>query len=226
MAVVRHEANDEEIVLGVLGAIERDPAVTQRSVASELGIALGLANAYLKRCVRKGLIKVGEAPARRYAYYLTPQGFAEKTRLTGLYLAHSFSFFRRARMQCSEQFAMAAARGHRRLLLLGDSDLSAIANLVGSEQAVEIVGTIPASSNPRTLKASAKAVGAVDAVMITAIENAPAVHAAACAVFGADAVYAPTLLRISVAQANRPNGANGANGAHGTNGAHARGSHP
>ena len=43
------EASDE-IVLGVLDAVERDPSVTQRSVARELGIALGLANAYLRRC--------------------------------------------------------------------------------------------------------------------------------------------------------------------------------
>ena len=53
---------EDAIVLGVLDAIERNPSVTQRSVARELGIALGLANAYLKRCIRKGLIKVGKFP--------------------------------------------------------------------------------------------------------------------------------------------------------------------
>ena len=52
--------------------------MTRRSLARELGIALGLANAYLKRCAKKGLIKIAQAPANRYAYYLTPQGFARK----------------------------------------------------------------------------------------------------------------------------------------------------
>ena len=47
------EGESEEIVLAVLNAVERDHQITQRSVAQELGIALGLANAYLKRCVRK-----------------------------------------------------------------------------------------------------------------------------------------------------------------------------
>src|SRR5438105_15459112 len=93
----QRDPENEDIVLGVLDVVERDPSVTQRSVARELGIALGLANAYLKRCVRKGLIKVSQVPRRRYAYFLTPQGFAEKSRLTATYLAHSFSFFRRAR---------------------------------------------------------------------------------------------------------------------------------
>ena len=64
-------------------------------------IALGLANAYLRRCVRNGLVKMSQVPLNRYAYYLTPQGFAEKSRLTAEYLAVSFNFFRRARGDCS-----------------------------------------------------------------------------------------------------------------------------
>ena len=68
----------DETLLGVLNVIERDSQTSQRLISSELGVALGLANAYLKRCVRKGLIKISQVPRRRYAYYLTPQGFAEK----------------------------------------------------------------------------------------------------------------------------------------------------
>src|SRR5215475_8860129 len=107
---------ENEILLGVLDLVERDPALTQRSVAKELGIALGLANAYLKRCIHKGLIKVSQVPRRRYAYYLTPQGFSEKSRLTASYLAYSFSFFRKAREQCGELLALAAARGQHRVV--------------------------------------------------------------------------------------------------------------
>ena len=73
---------DARIVLGLLESVERDGAQSQRRIAADLGIALGLVNAYVKRCVRKGLLKVSEAPARRYVYYLTPQGFAEKSKLT------------------------------------------------------------------------------------------------------------------------------------------------
>src|SRR5829696_7987799 len=100
-----NEAGDDRILLGLLESVERDGAQSQRRIAEELGIALGLVNAYLKRCVKKGLVKVSEAPARRYAYYLTPQGFAEKSRLTVDYLSSSFSFFRRARSDCSHILA-------------------------------------------------------------------------------------------------------------------------
>lgn len=196
----RRESSNEEIVLGLLGAIERDPAVTQRSVANELGIALGLANAYLKRCVRKGLVKVGQAPARRYTYYLTPTGFAEKSRLTASYLAHSFSFFRRARAQCSEVLTAAAARGQHRIALIGKSDLAEIAGLVAREHGVEIVGVISASADWKRLAASLNALAPpADAAVVTTIEKPSEAYAAACKVMGPERVYVPALLRIATA---------------------------
>ena len=200
---VRRETSDDAIMLELLDAVERDPAVTQRSVARELGIALGLANAYLKRCVRKGLIKVSTTPARRYAYYLTPQGFAEKSQLTARYLANSFSFFRRARTQCAELFAVAAARGQRRLALIGDGDLAEIARLVAREHAVEIVDILALPAGVARLDLDAQ----IDAVMITALSDARAVYDAALAAFGAERVHVPALLRLHAAAAAAPNGA-------------------
>ena len=89
---------DERVVLGLLESVEQDGATSQRRLAAELGIAVGLVNAYLNRCIQKGLVKVSQAPARRYAYYLTPQGFVEKSRLSLEYLAYSFRFFRQAKL--------------------------------------------------------------------------------------------------------------------------------
>src|SRR5271154_6921509 len=110
---------NERIVLDLLSSVETDGARSQRRIAAELGVALGLVNAYLKRCVKKGLVKVNDAPARRYAYYLTPQGFAEKSRLTVQYLSDSFSFFRKAKGDCIRVLDEAAARGFKRLVLAG-----------------------------------------------------------------------------------------------------------
>src|SRR6266568_5049556 len=120
------EIEKSRIMLGLLESVGRDGGQTQRRLASELGIALGLVNAYLKRCIKKGLVKVSEAPARRYAYYLTPQGFAEKSRLTIEYFSYSFSFFRQARADCSAAIAAAKGRGWSRVALAGVSDLAEI----------------------------------------------------------------------------------------------------
>src|SRR3977135_2721251 len=94
------EAEKTRIMLGLLESVERGGEQSQRRLATELGVALGLVNAYLKRCVNKGMVKVSEAPARRYAYYLTPHGFTEKSRLTVEYLSASLSLFRQGKKDC------------------------------------------------------------------------------------------------------------------------------
>ena len=136
--------DSDEITLGLLNAVEANSTITQRSVAQELGIALGLANAYLKRCARKGLIKVTQIPANRYAYYLTPKGFAEKSRLTASYLSISFNFFRAARNDLAEEFDRCRTRGWRRVALAGAGDLAEIATLCAADAVIALVGVLDA----------------------------------------------------------------------------------
>ena len=94
-----------DMTLGLLSAVEADSGITQRTLASELGVALGLTNSYFKKCIDKGLVKIQQVPANRYAYYLTPRGFSEKSRLTAEYLNSSFSFYRRAKNDLSKIMA-------------------------------------------------------------------------------------------------------------------------
>ena len=137
---------DDELVLELLDAIGKQSDLSQRHLARQLGVALGLANSYLKRCIRKGYVKIKAAPANRYLYYLTPKGFAEKSRLTAKYLSYSFAFYRRASTSCAEVFQQCAARGWRRVVLCGISDLAEIASLQATEAQIEIV----AIYDPRT----------------------------------------------------------------------------
>jgi len=188
----------DEIVLRMLDAVENDPVISQRSVANELGIALGLVNAYLRRCVRKGLIKVGQIPRRRYAYYLTPKGFAEKSRLTARYLSQSFAFFRRARAECATLFTDTLAKGQRRFVLIGDGELSEIAMLVAREFPVEIVGIVKASEDAAQLKSEVCKLGPFDAIIVTSLVGPREVFRASKEAFGATPVHAPALLRVRV----------------------------
>lgn len=132
---------EDALTLEILDAIEKKDDVSQRHLASEMGVALGLANSYLKRCVRKGYIKVTQAPANRYLYYLTPKGFAEKSRLTAQYLSRSLSFYRKAGESCRRVFESCERNGWQRVLLCGVSDLAEIATIRASEhQQLTIVG--------------------------------------------------------------------------------------
>ena len=129
-------------MLGLLESVEQDGATSQRRLAADLGIAVGLVNAYLNRCIQKGLVKVAQAPARRYAYYLTPQGFVEKSRLSLEYLSYSLKFFRQAKLDCLNAFEAAHARGFSRVALDGVSDIAEIATICARETKIEIVAIV------------------------------------------------------------------------------------
>ena len=196
------ESDNARIVLGLLESVERDGAQSQRKLASDLGIALGLVNAYLKRCVKKGLLKIGEVPPRRYAYYLTPHGFAEKSRLTVEYLSNSFSFFRRAREDCSSVLKAAHARGWNRIALIGVSDLAEVATICALEQGITIVAVVDAEATRdrfvgipvvRSLDAVP---GGFDALVITDLASTRETMKAALTAFEAERVFVPVLLRM------------------------------
>ena len=196
------ESENARIVLGLLESVERDGAQSQRALASDLGIALGLVNAYLKRCVKKGLVKIGQAPARRYAYYLTPYGFAEKSRLTVEYLSSSFSFFRRARQDCSFVLRAAHAQGWNRVALVGVSDLAEIATICALEQGVTIVVVVdPKAQSDRFVGAPVVASfnvvpGGFDALVVTDLEATRETVNAALTVLEAERVFVPALLGV------------------------------
>jgi DNA-binding MarR family transcriptional regulator len=177
-----NEAENARVMLGLLESVERDGGQSQRRLASDLGIALGLVNAYLKRCIKKGLVKVGQAPARRYAYYLTPQGFAEKSRLTLEYLTDSFSFFRQARTDCSEVFATAHACGFARVVVAGVAVVDV--NAAGKT----FVG-LPAVPDYA-------AAGPFDAIVVTDLRSPRTTFDDAVARVGSDRVLVPKLLGL------------------------------
>jgi DNA-binding MarR family transcriptional regulator len=195
---------DERIVLDLLNSVD-DGAQSQRRIAEELGIALGLVNAYLKRCIKKGLVKVGQAPARRYAYYLTPQGFAEKSRLTVDYLSSSFSFFRRARSDCAKVLAeVVASRSSGVALLAGISDLAEIAIICALDSNITIAAVVDPKANVTSFMGvpvvtSFDAVTAtIGAVIVTDLSAPYQTFDGAVGRFGLDHVWSPALLGLRV----------------------------
>ena len=205
-----HDAEDRavsseyetRITLGLLNAVEANSAVTQRSVARDLGIALGLANAYLKRCVRKGLVKVQQVPANRYAYYLTPQGFAEKSQLTAEYLSISFRFFRRAREECAVVFEDCVDRGWDKVVLAGADDLGEIAFLCATDMRLTVVAFHDTNANRSEylglpVAAHLEDLPPFDAVVVTDFRTPQAIFDALIKAIPAERVLAPALLAIT-----------------------------
>jgi DNA-binding MarR family transcriptional regulator len=205
--IQRPAVEDDKIILGLLESVERDGGQSQRRLASELGIALGLVNAYVRRCVKKGLVKVRAAPTRRYAYYLTPQGFAEKSRLTVEYLSHSFSFFRQARVECARVLVDARRQGWSRVVLAGVSDLAEIARICALEEGIEIISVVDPNASVATfvglpVVASFDAVqGSFDVVVVTDLRAARQMYDYAAKHVAADRILVPSLLGLVIVPA-------------------------
>ncbi len=193
---------EAEITLGLLNAVHEDRRLTQRSAASRLGIALGLTNAYLKRCVTKGLIKIQQVPPNRYAYYLTPKGFAEKSRLTGEFFSQSFRFFRVARSQYSDLLGAAASRGWRRAALCGVGELSEVAAICAADVSIELVGVVDLPPTGRQRHAglpvlpNLAAAGEIDGVILTDFQQAQPTYDALCSDLAPERVLVPPMLSV------------------------------
>lgn len=138
---------ESQLTLELLEAIDLKDDISQRHLAQEMGVALGLANSYLKRCVKKGWIKMTTAPANRYLYYLTPTGFAEKARLTSEFLSTSLALFRQSGDDYGEVYESCIAKGSKQVLFAGLSDLTEIAYLRSLQCDVEVVAVYQPNSN-------------------------------------------------------------------------------
>ena len=187
-------------MLALLSALDDKGDTTQRSIASRAGVALGLANSLIKRCVRKGLVKISEAPARRYVYYLTPEGFAEKARLTAEYLSSSLDFYRQARREYAELYKIAARRGWHRVALAGGGELAEIALLstAGCTLDFVVIDGSGSSVHGRPAAASLAAAGPVDGVILSDAADAQRHYRRLAAEVGAARVLCPNFLRVSV----------------------------
>lgn len=207
--------------LDLLTSLESGKVVTQGTISKRIGVSIGMINALLKRAVLKGYVKVKAAPYKRYAYYLTPKGFSEKSRLVAEYLEISLSFFRQARQEYAELFERARHSGLRRVALIGSGELAEIASLAAREADIEMVAVIDRTTNREKvfgvpvvkdlaelqggaeLRDGAELQG-VDALVITDAKAPQAVFDGLAESFDDQRILAPQLLRITRAQPSDP----------------------
>ena len=90
--------SDEKYTLAALKLLEKNPELTQRELAVELGLSLGKTHYVLKSLVDIGLVKVANFQRSDnkwgYAYLLTPRGIAEKAAITVRFLARKQEEFK------------------------------------------------------------------------------------------------------------------------------------
>lgn len=128
--------------LKILQEVEREHPPSQRDLARELNISLGLVNSFIKRLAKKGYFKITMIPKNRIKYILTPKGAAEKTRLTYEYIQHSYKLYKDARQKLRDLFLKLERQGVTRLVFYGASDLAEIAYVSLQETQIKLIAVV------------------------------------------------------------------------------------
>lgn len=126
----------------LMNELESGEAVSQRELAGRLGIAVGLVNSYLKNFVAKGYVRVKNYPRNRYAYLLTPKGFAEKSRLAFQHLNYFTSLYTTTRQEYLELFRRLKVEGVEEVVFCGVDEVAEIAYLSLQEAGLKLAAVI------------------------------------------------------------------------------------
>ncbi|MDR3578458.1 MAG: winged helix-turn-helix transcriptional regulator [Oryzomonas sp.] len=126
----------------ILSEITGEEPLSQRELSRRLGVAVGLVNSYLKNLVAKGYVRVKNFPRNRYAYLLTPQGLAEKSRLAYQHLSYFTSLYTAARQDYLDLFRRLEAAGVREIAFCGVDEVAEVAYLSLQETGLKLVAVM------------------------------------------------------------------------------------
>ena len=131
---------DELRTLKLLEAIDSGVPPTQRELARDLNISLGLVNAFIKRLAKKGYFKITTIPKKRAKYLLTPKGALEKSRLTYEYIRYSVGFYREIKEILVNLFGRLEKEGVERIALYGCGEVAELAHLFLQNTSIKLGG--------------------------------------------------------------------------------------
>ena len=128
--------------LNLLQELEKNPIISQRELSNKFGIALGVTNACLKRMVRRGWIRIMGFNHRKIGYYLTPKGFAEKTKLTLHLISWTVQHYSALKEIIGRKFLEMQNSGVEHIVFYGVSDEMEVAYITLQGVNLKLVGIV------------------------------------------------------------------------------------
>lgn len=130
---------NEILELEILKHVEGSSLLNNRMAAVKLGCSVKLAHELLRKMVERGLLHIKKHHSRRWDYFLTGSGMAEKARLTYEFIGFSMYFYHEARKESSKVCRMISESGGKTVAFIGCGDLSEIVYLGVKEWNLELV---------------------------------------------------------------------------------------
>ena len=168
--------------LKLLEALEAREGATQRELARDLNISLGLVNAFMKRLAKKGYFKISTIPRNRMKYLLTPRGLREKSRLTYDYIHYSIGFYREIKVVLRALFSRLEREGVERLALYGCGEVAELTYLFLQDTTIALAAVFDATGGGRVFYGhpvrswEAIPTATFDYVLLTQTENLEGHH--------------------------------------------------
>lgn len=177
----------------VLEAIASGRPITQRSLASDLGVALGLANLLIRRLVAKGHVKIAGLGTRHVRYLMTAAGWDALTHATRKSLENTVHLYTQTREQIRGSLSAISERcdadpaGQKRIVFYGAGDVAEIAYVSLQRTDLTLVGVVDDRRTGRFFEVticpsealSAGTIGAVPYghVIVTSLRHAETIRA-------------------------------------------------
>ncbi len=119
---------DEEVTLKIFDIIEETgPEISQRKIVMKTGLAAGLVHSFMRRVMKKGWIRAKQVNAKRWLYFVTPEGFLEKGRLSMKYLNRTLNAYRTIQGHVTHTLELCRKKEWQKLAIAGDNELAEIA---------------------------------------------------------------------------------------------------
>jgi DNA-binding MarR family transcriptional regulator len=139
---------DSEHDLQILQAIASGGRVTQRSLSSDLGVALGLTNLLIRRLVGKGYVRMAGIGTRQVRYLMTPEGIEALGRATRLSLENTVHLYTQTREHIRASLTMlseqcdANGSGQKCVVFYGAGDVAEIAYISLQRTDLTLAGVV------------------------------------------------------------------------------------
>lgn len=145
---MRSPRSDADYDRRVLQAIASGQRITQRSLASELGVALGLTNLLVRRLVARGYVKVAGIGTRHIRYLMTAAGWEALSHATRRSLQNTVVLYTETREQIRSSLSAISERcdvdaaGQKRVVFYGAGDVAEIAYVSLQSTDLTLVGVV------------------------------------------------------------------------------------
>lgn len=131
----------------ILQALASSERITQRSLAKELGIALGLTNLLLRRLAKKGYLRVSKAGPRHVRYLMTGAGRTALATATRVSFANTLHLYTETREAIRASLATVSSgietpHAAKRVVFYGAGDVAEIAFISLQSTDLTLVGVV------------------------------------------------------------------------------------